>query len=738
MLRNHCGWAWRRFVASLLLFLLFFYSSTARGGPLPPYQAPMTYTISGQVYYQTLQGGVTVTTGVAGATVILDEWAVNSPTTLLAQYTLTTGTAGRYTFGSVAGQVLTPSTTAFYTITDTPPSGQNAVGDAVGSFVSAAGSLLTAPMGINGIPANGKVIDLSNIGSIVLPLTSNPGFAVGTGGATGIVGGKYSAGNYNFQLSVMAPSGSLASSLSLVGTNNRMLVGPTGSLGVTGAVQNVAGAGSSSVNWAILSKSTGLSVNPASGINLGIGTAATLTGTVANLSSAGTQTVTLSISGSNSGNGQPVNTSTSSVTVDALQPRQLAVTYGTITTPIGVPAATGGLLEGAVVPVPPGSFYVTGGTADSYHATKVNVGGGTTTAYGNLNSPPGMMGQPVGQVTTGKTLVDGSSSLTTIPVSIGAIGVLGPVSGSASVSVATAETFGDTTNYASVGVNYSITNVGYAATGGVDPSNANTQRFGAPLSAPIAAGAPLALSTGPSLTSLVGAIGTSGSNSTTTTLNKSSLLKYNTVNAANFAGTVGSQCDIVASTVASSSGNVTMAWRARNNYENHVALGQGAEQLPNGVQWLTSDVVDIEGLPASGLTYAMQMSYDDGINSYIEPSVPTAIDGSYIGKLVGNQWETPAQYTTKGSAVTPAMQGYAGSLTAFLAQYYTGSNLGNLAGSWGVDLNNRESWVIVNSGGGQFAVVPEPSTCALLGAGIAVLLVYRARRNARRKSLAAG
>ena len=41
------------------------------------------------------------------------------------------------------------------------------------------------------------------------------------------------------------------------------------------------------------------------------------------------------------------------------------------------------------------------------------------------------------------------------------------------------------------------------------------------------------------------------------------------------------------------------------------------------------------------------------------------------------------------------------------------------------------------SGGGQFAVVPEPSTCVLLGVGLAGLLVYRVRRKARRKFLAA-
>ena len=37
-------------------------------------------------------------------------------------------------------------------------------------------------------------------------------------------------------------------------------------------------------------------------------------------------------------------------------------------------------------------------------------------------------------------------------------------------------------------------------------------------------------------------------------------------------------------------------------------------------------------------------------------------------------------------------------------------------GSWGVDLANQESWSIINNGGGDFAVVPEPTTFALLGA----------------------
>ena len=95
-----------------------------------------------------------------------------------------------------------------------------------------------------------------------------------------------------------------------------------------------------------------------------------------------------------------------------------------------------------------------------------------------------------------------------------------------------------------------------------------------------------------------------------------------------------------------------------------------------------------------------------------------------------------------GSIAAGPGNGYAGTLSAFLQQFDNGSNLASLAGSWGVALNPNGvgySWAIVNGlnpNGTSFAVVPEPSTCVLLGAGVAGLLIYRGRK-ARLKSLVA-
>ncbi len=417
-----------------------------------------------------------------------------------------------------------------------------------------------------------------------------------------------------------------------------------------------------------------------------------------------------------------------------VQPRQLATATGGPATPFTVPTTGGGLLYGAYVYVPT-SYAVTSTNANpsSNYTTSVYVSGGTAGAVSTVD------GSSVGIVTPTQTLINSGGTIT-IPVTVEA-DALGPISGSASLSVVTAEAASvhDTTNYAPVGVAYKISNVGWAATGGVSPTNSNVQTFGAPLSAYFPAGAQISPSPGgASLTSIVGLAGSAGSNSVATGQGNNTLATVSggTITQAQAMGTVGSEADILASTALSTSANITMAWRSRDNAENGSFLDPTwSTQLPAGIQWLASDVVNVQGVPTD-LTFAMQMSYDDRINTALDNGATSQIAGSYLGKYVNGKWVN-AVSADSGSPGAHAQTAVAGSLSNFLStEFGLGYTLDQLVGSWGVDLTNEESWAIVNNGGGQFAVVPEPSTLLLLGVGVAGLLVCRVRRKLRAKSVA--
>ncbi len=383
----------------------------------------------------------------------------------------------------------------------------------------------------------------------------------------------------------------------------------------------------------------------------------------------------------------------------------------------------------------PINTYAVTSTSDSNHVTNVYVTG-TSNAVSSIDGVT-----PVGVVSATQTLVN-SAGNTTVPLTVEA-DAFGPISGSASLSVVTAEAASvqDTKPYAPITLSYNINNVGYAATGGVSTSNSNVQNFGAPLSATFSAGSEIAPSAlnGSSLSSFVGYVGSAGSlSSYANYVSTNTLATAGTVNSSNVYGVVGSEADILASTMLAASTTISMAWRARDNAENGSFLDPSYKTiLPAGVKWLASDVVDIEGVGAASTagdpTFAMQMSYDDGINTFLGGPPDTAsVAGSYIAKLVNGKWENAvlADSTTGAYAVT----GGTGSLTAFLQQYYVddGYTLQELAGSWGVDLADQESWAIINCGSGDFAVVPEPSTFALLGAGAAGLFWYRIRRKKHR------
>jgi len=63
----------------------------------------------------------------------------------------------------------------------------------------------------------------------------------------------------------------------------------------------------------------------------------------------------------------------------------------------------------------------------------------------------------------------------------------------------------------------------------------------------------------------------------------------------------------------------------------------------------------------------------------------------------------------------------------------TNGNLDDYLGSWGVDVVNNRVWAVIDHGG-QFAVVPEPSSLVLTACGAAALtfVALKRRREIRR------
>ena len=113
----------------------------------------------------------------------------------------------------------------------------------------------------------------------------------------------------------------------------------------------------------------------------------------------------------------------------------------------------------------------------------------------------------------------------------------------------------------------------------------------APLSAPFLKGSTSApTAAGASyLSSAVVFVGSAGSASSYSNFVSTNTILSNgsgpgVVTKSNSAGPVGSECDILASTALGSSATVTMAWRSRNNSENHSGL-DSSEQLPSGEQY---------------------------------------------------------------------------------------------------------------------------------------------------------
>jgi hypothetical protein len=198
---------------------------------------------------------------------------------------------------------------------------------------------------------------------------------------------------------------------------------------------------------------------------------------------------------------------------------------------------------------------------------------------------------------------------------------------------------------------------------------------------------------------------------------------------------IGATAAMLLAGTASTATNVTMTWR-------DPTAGEQAGQYGHP---LFSDVVNLGGTGTS--PYVLQMSFGSaGIlahTSFTSVAQAAAAGQIYIGYNTGatGGTGTPAwsNYGNNGIPSSTATNGtpYLGTYASFAAAVnggpITATNLGNFVGDWGVNPANDTAWAIVAGGTtGEFAVVPEPGTLALLAAGaLSLAIAYRRRKAAK-------
>ena len=402
--------------------------------------------------------------------------------------------------------------------------------------------------------------------------------------------------------------------------------------------------------------------------------------------------------------GAVVQPATLSYNVNVLRPRRLRGTDRSVN--------FGNVLRGATVS---DNFTVSSKT-DSDRTTMVYVAPG---------------GSSLGPLTIGQTLVSDRGKVS-VPIS----GVLdtymrGAVAGSLSVGTAEAPDVGDTTSYKSLNVRYRA-NVGIARLGD------NSRAFNGDetvLSADVAAGDTMTHLSSKVVTKQGRMLADNPTPADWVTGRMSQLGNY-------LYKAVGSEAEIVTSTVLDADATVTMQWRRRRRDEANFPGTPTSPTLPEG-GWLASDVVKIGGIE-DDVNYTLQMSFDNRINlAFDGPMYGTVSEKFHSGQLYLAEFDDGAnQWLNAGMGA-----GYFQSWTDFQADH-VGTPLTDLLGSWGVDpvtsmTGLGHAWAIV-SGSGIFAVdpghsmslsahpaaVPEPSAFMLLFAAVASSMAYGLWRRA--------
>ncbi len=144
-----------------------------------------------------------------------------------------------------------------------------------------------------------------------------------------------------------------------------------------------------------------------------------------------------------------------------------------------------------------------------------------------------------------------------------------------------------------------------------------------------------------------------------------------------------------------------------------VATGFGITSGASNDAARISDVYSIAG--TAGDTFVLELA------------ITGATDGAFLHHLAGGTlWET----TDTGHTLLPGQAAYNGSFENFQLTY--GTTLGDYIGAYGTwqDAGQTRFWAVVNEEGqyAALAVVPEPSTWALLGLAAAGLLIHGRRR----------